>query len=122
MQYEFIQKYNNGEMPEDHYSVANSEAELVALIERMEDGSTIAKDAPKGDGFHFGRTEKGRFFFETDEFLDENEEKENPAYHSATYDTAKDGVEDFKINGKNLIDAVKGCRFYAWDACVLYAD
>ena len=120
MNYELLQKCFNGEMPDSYYSVANSKAELIALIEQLEDAVTITKDTPIGERFHFGKTVEGRFFFETDEFLDEDGEKENPNYHSARYDSAKEGVENFKLNGKDLVDAVKGCRFLANDCPVIY--
>lgn len=120
MTFELTQKYLNGEMPDNCYSVANSKAELVALIKELGDAQTITKDLPYGEGFHFGETSNGCFFFETDEFLDSEEEKENPDYHFAKFDTAEEGVEKFKICGKDLFTTVKGCRFWVSDCPILY--
>ena len=120
MTFELTQKYLNGEMPNDCYSIANSKTKLVALIKELGDARTIAKDLPYDEGFHFGKTSNGCFFFETDEFLDSEEEKENPDYHFAKFDTAEEGVEKFKISGKDLFSVVKGRRFFANDCPLIY--
>ena len=108
-------------MPNNCYSIANNKEELVALIEELGDARTITKDLLYGEGFHFGKTSNGCFFFETDEFLDSEEEKENPDYHFAKFDTAEEGVGKFKINGKDLLGVVKGCRFFVNDCPMIYA-
>lgn len=38
------------------------------------------------------------------------------------YDTAAQGVRDFKINGKPLFDALRGRRLWQSDAITMYAD
>ena len=113
MTFELVQKHLNGEMPDDCYSVANSKAELVALIEQLGDACTITKDSPGGESFHFGMTSKGGFFFESGD-------EESPEYHSARFDTAEEGVEKFKFNGNDLFAVVKGRRFLGSDCPLLY--
>ncbi len=110
MDYEMAMKVENGEMPEDYYRIAHDERELAAIIEDWHGGGTIAKDTKAGYGFYFGQTESGKWFFATEEFLDDDEEQDNPDYHEGRYETAIEGVRDFKINGKLLIEAVRGCR------------
>ena len=122
MDYETAMRVENGEMPDDYYRVAHDERELAAIIEDWKDGFTIRKDARLGYGFHFGQTVGGRYVFMSDEFLDADEERDNPDFHEGRYDMAIDGVRDFKINGKPLIDVVRGCRIAQSDAPNLYRD
>ena len=113
MTFELAQMYNNGEMPVDCYSIANSKNELIALIEELGDARTITKDTPVDESFHFGITLKGGFFFESGD-------EESPGYHSAKFDTAEEGVEKFKIKGNDLFTVVKGRRFFGNDCPLLY--
>ena len=122
MTYETAMMVENGEMPDDYYRVANDERELAAIIVEFQDGFTIRKDARLGFGFHFGITVGGKLYFATDEFLDDDEERDNPDFHEGRYDMAIDGVRDFKINGKPLIDVVRGCRIAQSDAPNIYRD
>lgn len=124
MDYETAMKVENGEMPDDWYRIAHDEAELAAIIEEWQHGGgTIAKDAKAGYGFCFGRTESGKWYFATDEFIDDDEERGNPDFHEGRYDTALDGVRDFKVNGKPLIEAVRGCRIaFSGDIPIVYPD
>lgn len=122
MDYETAQKVERGEMPDDWYRIAHDERELVSIIIELSDGGTIGKDAPFGSGFHFGLTVGGKFYFATDEFLDDACERDNPDFHEARYESATTGVRDFKINGKTLIEAVSGRRIAQSDAPNVYAD
>lgn len=110
MDYETAMRVENGEMPDDWYRIAHDERELAAIIEEWCGGGTIAKDTKAGYGFHFGQTVGGKWYFATDEFLDDDEECENPDFHECRYDTAIEGVRAFEVNGKPLIEVVRGCR------------
>ena len=92
MDYETSMKLENGEMPDDWYRVASDENELAAIIVDLQDGGTIRKDARLGFGFHFGLTVGGRWYFATDEFLDDDEKRENPDFHESRYASAAEGV------------------------------
>ena len=122
MDYETAMRVENGEMPDDYYRVAHDERELVAIIEEWHDGGTILKDARRGYGFYFGKTVGGRYVFMSDEFLDADEECKNPDFHEGRYDTAIDGVRAFEVNGKPLIEVVRGCRIAQSDAPNIYRD
>ena len=122
MDYETAMKVENGEMPDDYYRVANNENELAAIIVDLQDGGTIRKDARLGFGFHFGMTVGGKLYFATDEFLDDDEERENPDFHEARYSSAAEGVRDFKIQGHSLMYAVRGRRIAQSDAPEAYPD
>lgn len=121
MNYELAIKCVNGELDPKSYSVVNTVEELIDLIDTIWDGFLIRKDAPCGSGFGFTLTEKGPGYgyrFHSDRFLSTEDKKlgkENPDYHSVYYKTAAEGVAHFKINGKPLIEAVKGRRFFAND-------
>ena len=60
-------------------------------------------------------------YFSTDEFLDDDETNENPDFHEKRYKTAEEGVSDFKINGKPLLEAVRGVRFFEYDMPLVVA-
>lgn len=122
MDYETAMRVENGEMPDDYYRVAHDERELAAIIEEWHDGGTIRKDARRGFGFHFGKTVGGRYVFMSDEFLDADEERDNPDFHECRYDTAIEGVRAFEVNGKPLIEVVRGCRIAQSDAPNIYRD
>lgn len=122
MDYETAMKVENGEMPDDWYRVARDERDLAAIIEELADGSVIRKDAKAGHGFHFGQTASGKWLFSTDEFLDDDEARENPDFHEARYEKAIDGVRGFKVNGKPLIETVRGRRIAQSDAPNTYPD
>ena len=122
MDYEMAMMYENGEMSNDCYRIAHDDRGLAAIIEELRDGHTILKDARRGCGFCFGQTAGGRWYFATDEFLDADEERENPDFHEGRYDAAIEGVRDFKVNGKPLIEVVRGCRMMRNDAPDLYPD
>ena len=112
---EDCEEVNAGKWPAEYYSVANTKEELAALIEEMQWGFAISADVSDGCGFEFGRTSDGRFVFLSDEFLDDDETVENPDFHETIYSSALEGVEKFKINGKSLIDAMRGVRFFQYD-------
>ena len=122
MDYETAMMVENGEMPENWYRTAHDERELAAIIEEWRGGGTILKDTPHGHGFTFGQTIGGKWFFATDEFLDDDEEQDNPDYHEGRYETAIEGVRDFKVNGRPLIAVVRGCRISQNDAPDVYDD
>lgn len=122
MDYETSMKLENGEMPDDWYRVASDENELAAIIVDLQDGGTIRKDARLGFGFHFGLTVGGRWYFATDEFLDDDEKRENPDFHESRYASAAEGVRDFKIQGHPLMYAVRGRRIAQSDAPDVYPD
>ena len=122
MDYETAMKVENGEMPDNYYRVANDERELAAIIEEWHDGGTIRKDTPRGYGFYFGQTVSGKWHFATDDFLDADEEQDNPDFHEGRYDTAIEGVCAFEVNGKPLIEVVRGCRLHQCDAPNIYPD
>ena len=84
MTYEMAMMVENGEMPDDWYRIAHDERELAAIIEEWHyGGGTINKDTPAGSGFTFGRTESGKWYFATDEFLDDDEERAQGAENDA---------------------------------------
>ena len=112
---EDCKEINEGKWPAEWYSVANTEKELVALIKNLRWGRPISADVPAGSGFMFGEVASGGVFFSTDDFLDDDEMIENPDSHENRYKTVEDGVRDFKINGKPLIDVVRGARFFQSD-------
>ena len=118
---EDCREVNAGKWPAEWYSVANTEEELAALIENMQWGFAIAADVSDGCGFEFGRTYDGRFVFMSDEFLDDDETVENPDFHQIAYSTAIEGVEKFKINGKPLIEVMRGVRFFQYDIPLVIA-
>ena len=114
--------YNSGMRQEDDFFyTVKTAAGLAAFINRTCEGGTYWEDAPPGCGFWVGRTTSGRFVFFADEYLDDAGTP-NPDYHVKRYDTAAQGVRDFKINGKPLFDALRGRRLWQSDAITIYAD
>ena len=122
MEYELAMKVQNGEMPAEYYRTPNTPEELVQIIEGFASGGTIRADRPHGSGFAFGRTSGGRWAFVTDEFLDDDETKRNPDFHQGVFDTVREGVRRFTINGRGLFECGKGCRMAACDAPNIYPD
>ncbi len=115
--------YNSGMRQEDDFFyTVKTAAGLAAFINRTCEGGTYWEDAPPGCGFWVGRTTSGRFVFFADEYLDDAGKTPNPDYHVKRYDTAAQGVRDFKINGKPLFDALRGRRLWQSDAITIYAD
>lgn len=115
--------YNSGMyQEEDFFYTVKTAAGLAAFINRTSEGGTYREDAPPGCGFWFGRTTFGRFVFFSDKHLDDAGETPNPDCHVKQYDTAAEGVRDFKINGKPLFDTLRGCRLWQSDAITIYAD
>lgn len=110
MDYETAQKVEKGEMPSDFYRVAHNERELVSLLEKSRSCHTISEDTKPGRGLAFFRNE-GNAFFWTDEFLDDDGGVQNPDFHVEEFSSVADGVRNFKINGKSVVDAVCGARF-----------
>lgn len=122
MNVELAMKYERGEMPDECYTVPDTEAALVAAIGAIGSGHTIRRDTPHGSGFAFGRTDGGRWAFLTDEFLDADETERNPDFRQCNFDTVADGVRQFTINGRGLFECVKGCRICKDDVPQIFPD
>jgi len=103
MQYEDAVAYCHGKMPRDCYTIPSTAEELIEAIETLGFGSSVI-DADNGECLTFGRTAGGKWGFETAEFLDDDERIPNPDFHICRFDTVRDGVQRFTINGKRLCD------------------
>ena len=112
---ELAEKIGRGEMPKDYYRVANTKAELVAIIKDNLNmgGFVISADCTKNFQFCFGMPVdgKGKVACANDEFLDDDETKENPSYRRMTFDSAEDAVEGFEVGGVSVWPWAKGRRF-----------
>ena len=121
MQIEDIEEVNNGKWPAEYYHTANTEKELAELINSIQWGWLIDVDDKTGQGFSFGIPEVGKVAFSSgSEFLDEDEEIENPDFQVRQFSSALEGVRSFKIKGKPLIEVVRGCRFFQSDMPMPY--
>ena len=124
MDYELVKEIDEGRAPANCYAVANTPDELAEAIERMTCGGwTITADTPRGHGFAFGQTVSGRIALMTNEFLDEDETRQNPDYRFETFADSREAVCLFRINGKPVFDCVKGCRIATIeDIPMIYSD
>jgi len=111
----------HGEMPPDFYRVPSTVDTLVETIETINDGGTVV-DAANGECVTFGRTVGGKWVFVTAEFLDDDERTRNPDFHICHFDTVREGVERFTINGTRLLQWGIGRKFWASDCGCLFPD
>lgn len=112
---ELAAKIDKGEMPKGYYRIANTKADLVAIIKGCltMGGCVISADCTKDFQFTFGLPVdgNGNVACANDEFLDDDETVANPAYRRMTFDSAEDAVEGFEVGGTSVWPWAKGRRF-----------
>ncbi len=114
---DLAEKVAKGEMPDDWYRVANTEDELVEIIKGNLEGCVIFADLPSHT-FRFAttiggwkRSGGGKKVFMTGDYGDGEDGKPNPDYLEKRYADVREGVHDFKIGGRPILEVVKGKRF-----------
>lgn len=119
MTYEDSLKLDRGEMPEDCYRVADTKAELIAIIKDSltMGGRVISADCTTGFQFAFGLPAdgKGAVACSNDEFVDEDETEKNPGYRRMAFDTVEEAVEGFEVGGVSVWPWAKGRRIAVSD-------
>ncbi len=105
MQLELVRRLRRGELSGHFYRTANTEEELVKLIETMKRSAIIPKDLPARGRFGFAKTRRDRWIFACGK-------------RQAVYDDVQTGVREFRIGRQSLIDFVRGRRF---GLCTCYA-
>lgn len=105
MQLELVRRLNRGEMPDRLYRIANTEEELIKIIETLKRSRIIPKDLPARGRFSFAKTRRNRWIFAC-------------GTRQTVYDDVPTGVRDFRVGRQSLIDFVRGRRF---GVCTCYA-
>ena len=105
MQLELVRRLNRGELPERCYRIANTEEELIKIIETLKRSRIIPKDLPARGRFSFAKTRRDRWIFAC-------------GTRQTVYDDVPTGVRDFRVGRQSLIDFVRGRRF---GVCTCYA-
>lgn len=111
---ETARKLDCGEMPDDWYSVANTEDELLSIIEELGSGYAIHGDLPFGSSFGFIVDGDDVVFF-SDEFMDADEKTDNPDFQIRRFHSIADGVGSFRVNGRPVSEIGLGCRIVKYD-------
>ena len=105
MQLELVRRLNRGEMPDRLYRIANTEEELIKIIETLKRSRIIPKDLPARGRFSFAKTRRNRWIFAC-------------GTRQTVYDDVPTGVRDFRVGRQSLINFVRGRRF---GVCTCYA-